>query len=202
MGIMEFASRLRWFLVIVGVVLFMVLIGWGLFSIARSIFDSSSDSNNSNPASQQIIDEDVRLTSQASYYLDGRIVANSEHRSYRIDVSSNVVSMKVYSSYGQQIIRENTYRNTSEAYSSFIASLDNLGVEQRVRGTTTEDDYAEEGKCPGGFRYIVELDDTIRRWTTNCDDVAGTAGFNMNAVKSLFQRQVPDYEALIEDIDF
>ncbi len=199
---MEFASKLRWFLVIIAVVLFMVLIGWGLFSIARSLFDSGSGNSNNSTGQSQIIDEEVRLTSQASYILTGRVVANSEQRSYQIDVSSSVVSMTVYGSYGQKVIREKSYTNTPEAYSAFLASIDNLGVENRLNGTNTEDDFAEEGKCPGGYTYVVELDNAIRRWTTSCSDIPGTAGFNMNSVKTLFQRQVPDFRELVDDIDF
>lgn len=200
---MEFASKLRWFLVITAVILFMVLIGWGLFSIAKSLFNSGSSDNSTNTATQsQVIDEDVRMTSQASYYLSGRVVANSEQRSYQIDVSSNVVTMKIYSSYGQKVIGEKSYKNTPEAYDAFIASLDNLGIDNRVQGTNTEDDYNEIGMCPGGYTYVIELDNNIRRWTTSCRDIPGTAGFNMNSVKTLFQRQVPDFSELVADIDF
>lgn len=199
---MEFASKLRWFLVIIAVVLFMVLIGWGLFSIAKSLFNSGSGDSGSNTTQSQVIDEDVRLTSQASYYLSGRVVANSEQRSYKIDVSSNVVTMTIYSSYGQKVITEKSYQNTPEAYDAFIASLDNLGIDNRVQGTNTEDDFDEIGQCPGGYTYVIELDNVIRRWTTSCRDIQGTAGFNMNSVKTLFQRQVPDFSELVEDIDF
>lgn len=199
---MEFASKLRWAIVITAVVLFLILVGWGLYSIARSIFDSGAGNNGDTQEVSSAVDEDIRQTTQARYYLDGRTVANSDHRSYSIDVSRNVVTMKVYSSYGQQVIRERSYQNTERAYEVFLASLDNLGIENLRQGTTN--DFEEVGVCPSGFKYIFELNSDIRRWSTSCRGELnqGNAGFAVNPVKSLFQAQVPDFDELTDDIDF
>ncbi len=201
---MEFASKLRWALVVITVVLFLILVGWGLYSIARSIFDSNAGDSENVQEVSAVVDEDIRSTSTARYYLDGKTVANSEHRSYSIEVSRNVVTMKVYKSYGEDVIREKSYQNTPEAYESFLASLDHLGIKNRRPNTNTDDDFKDLGACPSGFRYVVELDSTLRRWTTSCSGKGnfGTAGFSMNAVKSLFQKQVIDFDALTDDIDF
>lgn len=195
---MEFASKLRWFLVIVTMVIFLILIGWGLYSIARNLFNSNTPSSDSTA----IVEEDSSLesTATARYYVDGRIVANSEHNSYSIEVSSGVVTMKVYNSYGQKVIKEKSYQNTQEAYLAFLSALENTGVPDRREGTDTEDDFEEIGVCPTGKRYIIELDNSVRRWSTSCSSKQGTAGFSMSRVLTLFQRQVPDYSELISGV--
>lgn len=194
---MEFASKIRWFIVITVVILFLVLVGWGLYSIARNIFDSNSGQNQDIVA----IEEDtLDYVSTARIYVDGRVVANSEHRSYSVEVSSGVVTMKVYSSYGQNVIREKSYTNTSEAFDNFINALASYNVPDRIDGTTEDDDYNESGVCPTGKRYILELDSEIRRWSTSCSSKEGTANFSMSKVLSLFERQVPDYDDLLDDI--
>lgn len=196
---MEFASKLRWFLVITAMILVLIFVGWGLYSIARSIFRSGSgDSSSSTSSVESDSDYAVDLTDQASLYVDGAVVAESKHRSYSIEVSSSVVTMKVYSGYGQQVIKEKSYRNTSESYKAFLDSLDSLRVTRRVADTDIDDDHAESGVCPSGWRYIVELDDSVRRWSTSCGSRKGTAGFSMSAVRRLFKRQVPDFSEIIK----
>lgn len=193
---MEFASKLRWFLVVITMVIFLILVGWGLYSIARNLFNS----NATNTTDTVIVDESLDYIGTARIYVDGRVVANSDHRSYSIDVSSGVVTMKVYSSYGQNVIKEQSYKNTSEAYTTFMNALASYNVPDRINGTTEEDDYQESGVCPTGQRYILELDNSIRRWSTSCSANQGTAGFSMSRVLTLFQRQVPDFNDLISGV--
>lgn len=195
---MEFASRLRWFLIILAMILVLVFVGWGLFAIAKSTFGG----NNSSSSVASNINESVVLTNQARMYVDGPVVAESLHRSYGIEVNSSVVTMKVYGSYGQRVLRERSYRNTPQAYEAFLNSLVNLRITSRVSGTTTEDDDAESGVCSAGRRYIVELDDSIRRWSTSCESRPGTAAFSMTAVRRLFRNQVPDFSELVDGIEY
>lgn len=190
---MELASRIRWLLVIFVVVVFLVLIGWGLFSIASNIFDTFSGDG----AVTQVNDYNVSSTATARLIVDGPVVAASEHRSYEIAVSENVVSMTVYSGYGRNAIAEESYRNTDDAFTVFLSALEYEGVTDRQRNTTEEMDFEEEGVCPRGRRYIVELDSSIRRWSTSCRDGDGTAGFAMRDIRRLFEDQIPDFRDLV-----
>ena len=200
MAIMEFASKLRWVLILLAGIIFLILVGWGLFTIASNIFRSGTDDSSSVMQVAGDVDEDLEFASTVSFEQSGPIVANSEHRSYVITVSSNVVTMRVYASYGQEIIREKSYQNTQAAFESFLLGLDTIGVPDRFEGTSVEDDDAYVGTCPSGRRYIVRVDNSITRWSTSCSDGLGTAGFNMNQTRSLFQRQVPDYSDLIRGV--
>lgn len=201
MHIMEFASKLRWFLVVVASILVFILISWGLYSVAKSIFDSGAK-NNSSRVSDVAADNtaDILNTSQVSLIVEGPVVAKSEQKSYKIDVSENVVTMTVYGSYGQNVLGQKSYVNNQESYTAFMSALANIGVPKRFAGTTVEQDTQETGVCASGYRYIVELDSYIRRWSTSCSGKnQGTAGFNMTSTRTLFQRQVPDFSVLLRD---
>lgn len=189
---MELASRIRWILVLVVGILFLFLIGWGLYSIASNMFNGdSSETSTTEPT------YNVTTAATAKFTNDGPVVASDLHRSYTIEVSQNVVMMKVYKNYGQTVITEKSYSNNPESFITFLNSLENLDVTSRLRGTTAEDDNADKGVCPQGQRFILEIDSNLRRWATTCSTREGNAGFDMLAVKNLFDRQVPDFDELI-----
>lgn len=194
---MEFASKLRWILVIVVSVIFLILVCWGLYSIARNTFSPNDEDGTSVSEQEQVDEGSVRSTARAVYTVDGPIVANNEHRSYRIEVTNNSVVMKVYSGYGSSVIAESSYPNTSDSYTAFLSALSNANVTALARGASDQDEFAEIGACATGRKFIVELDSTLRRWSTSCNRVQGNAGFTMSQVGSLFQRQVPDYSTLV-----
>lgn len=199
MGIMEFASKLRWFLVITAFILFLILVGWGLYSIASSIFRSGVE-NSGGSGSQQTTsspEDTVLFSAQASIETEGPVVAASEQFSYKIEVSSGVVSMRVYQAYGAKLFREKSYLNSPESYDAFLHALSTMNVTARREGSSPEDDFSETGICPTGRRYVFELDSSLRRWSTSCSAEQGTAGFSMGPVRSLFQRQVPDFSELV-----
>lgn len=188
---MEFASKLRWILVIAVMVIALILVCWGLFSIAQNIF-----SGNDEVTTEQQVDFALSSTSVASYSVIGPVVAAEAQRSYRIDVSSSVVSMKVYGNYGSVLLTEKSYTNTAESFVAFTSALSNANATALARGATEEVEFTDIGVCATGRKFIVEFDSTLRRWATSCAGNQGTAGFPMSPVGSLFQRQVPDFSTL------
>ena len=191
--IMEFASRMRWILLVIVFLIIVVLIGWGISSVSRNIF-SRSGTNVTTPT--QIAD--FSGIDVARFMVEGPIVAAEEQRSYTIEVSENVVVMRILSNYGRSVVAERSYQNNTIAYNEFIAALEKERVDARVQGTTTEDDQKEDGACPTGKRYILELNDELRRWSTTCERVRGTAGVPLSTIRKLFNAQVPDYNELVK----
>lgn len=191
---MEFASRIRWILVVAVAVIALILVTWGLFTIASNIFRGGEDSG--------LIDDGISNTqvvessAVASYEVRGPVVANQDQRSYLITVSQNVVSMKSFSNYGQNLINEQNYQNTQEAFDTFLSALANLEVTDTSRNATDELGFEELGVCPAGRKFIVTLDTSLVRWSTSCSRNEGNAGFNMGAVGNLFRRQIPDFSDL------
>lgn len=190
MIIMEFASKIRWAIFIAVGVLSLILIIWGLFSIAQNLFNPSDD----NTVRTETIDEDIVSDARTfSFTTIGPIVAKNEHRESTITVSPNVVEIKLFSGYDKTVIESRSYQNTPAAYNEFRSALEVLDVSKRLRGTDKEDDSSDEGFCPTGRRYIVEIESEIRRWSTSCSSKQGTAAFNMSSVRNLFQKQVPEF---------
>ncbi|MCA9328836.1 hypothetical protein KC959_03620 [Candidatus Saccharibacteria bacterium] len=193
---MEFASKLRWVLVIFILLFILVFVGWGLSAVARSVFGGRNTSN--TVATDEVAAPQLDGINVVRYIVDGPVVASSEHRSYVIEVSRNVVMMRLYSDYGQKVLKEKSYVNNSEAFNTFIDSLEEANATARYAGTDIDDDQADKGVCPTGRRYIIELGDDLRRWTTSCDRKDGTAAGKMTTMRGLFEKQVPDFEEMLK----
>ena len=193
---MEFASKLKWILIIFILLFVLILVGWGLSAVARSVFSGSNDKE--TVVVEEQADTSINGVSTVSYTVDGPVVASSLHKSYKVEVSSSVVTMRVYSDFGQRVIAERSYINNETAYSNFVFSLERAKATARFEGTDEEDDKADQGVCPKGYRYILEIGDDIRRWTTSCDRTLGTAAGQMTTIRSLFNKQIPDYTSLIK----
>ena len=191
---MEFVSKLRWVIVILAMLFVLALTGWGIASIMRSLFDGGDSSRVEIPEFSTVLDADtVRYTQR------GPVIATDEHRSYTIEVSRNVVIMRLYSDYGQTIIDERSYQNNEVAYETLVEALDEYSADARVSGTTEENDFEDIGACPSGKVYVVEIGDDIRRWRSDCvETAAGTAAGNMQGIRTLFTAQIPDFRDVIK----
>jgi hypothetical protein len=192
---MELASRLRWVIIIIVFLIVLILLGWGMYSIARSIFVANSDSSTTEMVSEEDIFS-VESAGEVNFTVDGPVVAADEHRSVKITVRPSTVTITVFKNYGTEAIDTKGYLNSNAAYREFLSALAQENVLLREKGTDEDDDYAEDGVCSTGRTYILELDNDIRRWSTSCRGDLGTAGFNMTAVRRLFEKQVPDYREI------
>jgi hypothetical protein len=192
---MEFASKLRWILVIFILLFVLIFVGWGLSVVARNVFNGSS---NDATTVEEVAEPELEGVSVVRYTVDGPVVASSDHRRYTIEVTQNVVMMRVYADYGQKVLSEKTYQNNFSAYNTFIRSLEAANATARYAGTDAEDDIADQGVCPDGRRFILELGDDIRRWTTSCDRKEGTAAGKMTTMRTLFARQIPDFDEMVK----
>ena len=192
---MEFKSRIRWIVVIAVSIIVLILVTWGLFTIASNIFRGNDDE--AGDIVQLDADSStVQTTAVAAYRVTGPIVANEDQRSYTIVVSANTVTMKTFSNFDKTLIAEKSYANTPIAYESFLSALTNANVTALQRNASTEFTFEDQGVCAKGRKFFVELDASIFRWSTSCGNREGNAGFSMPPVSSLFQRQVPDFGEL------
>ncbi|MCA9345983.1 hypothetical protein KC960_00655 [Candidatus Saccharibacteria bacterium] len=194
---MGFGSKLKWIIATLLLLVVLVFVGWGLSSIARSVFNKKSDTPTTVNIEENTTNlDDVKVV---RYIVDGPIVASSEHRSYAIEVTAQTVKMKVFSDYGLKVVAEKSYVNNVQSYDNFIKSLEKAKALDRYAGTTSDDDYMDEGSCPRGKRYILEVGDNERRWTDSCDRADGTAAGMMTTMRVLFAKQVPDFDELVKN---
>lgn len=192
---MEILSRLRWLIIIFFLLVFLIIVGWGLSTIARNIFAPRAADTQLNSEALALV-EGVNV---ARLTVSGPVVASSEHRSYTIEVNENVVVLTLYSDYGQTELEQKSYRNNPESFGVFKKSLESLDVTSRIRGTDTEDDLNFEGQCPDGRRYIVALDTSLQRWSTTCQNTTGTmSSLRMSEIRRLFNRQAPDGQDILQ----
>lgn len=191
---MEFASRIRWILVIAVFIITLILVGWGLFTVASNVFRAGDDT--ATEVSQIANDYTVQSTAVATYKVEGPVVANEDQRSYTIIVSENVVTMKTYKSYDKTLLEEKSYKNTPDSFDSFLSALVNYNVTSLKKNTSTEFTFEDQGVCARGKKHFVELDTSVMRWSTSCSNKEGNAGFSMTPVSNLFKKQVPDFNDL------
>lgn len=198
---MEFVSKLRWVIVILIILVVLAIAGWGLASIARNLVGSDNDKTEVATDPTSLTEQSATNASVVRYTEIGPIVSGAEHRSYTIEVTRSVVMMRVYSDYGQKVVAEKSYKNDERAFEYFVEALDKQRASARIKATTEADDFDDIGACPTGRVHIVEIDDTVRRWRASCNNVNGTAGGNMSAIRILFSGQVPDFKELIKGTD-
>lgn len=129
--------------------------------------------------------------------IDGPITADSTHQEVKIDVDQNFATLTVYQGYQQTVLRSKSYANNQSAFAVFLHALNINGF---TKGNPDKSKSDERGYCAAGNRYIFSLigddgRDIQRYWTTSCGG-GGTYKGNRAATIDLFQKQIPDYNAL------
>jgi hypothetical protein len=140
---------------------------------------------------------DVRLT------IDGPINASDDHQQVQITVNQNVVTYDQFQGYDGQVVNQQQFANSENAYSAFLYALALNGF---TDGNTSSALSNEQGHCALGERYIFELmqngNDLERFWATNCANVIKSFNGNLPLMLTLFEAQVPNYQTLTAGIKF
>lgn len=139
-------------------------------------------------------DAQVRLT------IDGPINADQIHQQVQIIVSNISSTFKQIQGYQGNVVNQKSYASNVNAYTNFLAALGHAGF---TSGTNNPALKNEMGYCPLGSRYIFELQqdgqDIERFWSTSCGSPKTYAG-NTGLTLTLFQAQIPDYNALTTNL--
>ena len=151
---------------------------------------------------QQGIDLNDYATSNAivRYTVDGQINADQSHNRIRITVSKDTILYEQIQGYEGKLVQSKTFPNNTQAYGNFLRALDIAGY---THGNKEFDDD-ERGYCATGKRYIYEGidggDTIIRWWGTSCSAKIGNFKGSPNTVRTLFERQVPEYGKLANGV--
>lgn len=134
------------------------------------------------------------------YTIDGVTNSDQIHNKIRITVSQDTVLYEQIQGYEGKLVNSKTYPNNGQSYGNFLRALDLAGFEN---GNKDFDDD-ERGYCPTGKRYIYEAldggDTLVRWWSTSCRKSVGNFEGNSSNIRTLFQRQVPDYGKLVSSV--
>jgi len=173
----------------------IVLIFFGII-----IFGGSNKTSRPVPTIPKTLPDYAETNAEVSLTTDGRINGDDVHRAIRITVSREQRSIDIIQGYEGYIIKNESFANSQTAYDVFLRSLNVAGFTRERKATTTD----ERGVCPLGNRYIFELNNTggsdMRRWSTSCSGL-GTFGGKVNLIRTLFQRQITDYNKFINGVN-
>lgn len=178
------------FLLAVGlIVVVIVLIVRGLVSAPQAPSTKGLDLNSFANTSNTV-----------QFTIDTPVAAESTHRDIIITVGGSEASLEVTKGYSGEVVRQQSYPMTSISYAAFLHALTQNGF---ATGDNTASNRDERGHCALGDRYIYEAIDgngnsLQHYWYTSCG--TGTFKGNVNAIRTLFSRQIPDYYKLTNDV--
>lgn len=153
------------------------------------------------PKQKQInLDSYASTGAVAQLTIDGPITADQTHQAVQIAVNANQTTFQVLQGYEGQVQTTKTFEANQASFSVFLHALNLAGFSQGNNASSVSDD---RGYCPGGDRYIFELQqngsDVFRYWATACGG-QGSSKAQVSTVLSLFQAQVPDYDDLTGNV--
>jgi hypothetical protein len=179
---------------IVLVVVIVIIAIASLVSLARVVFFSGSTAKTTvGDTSQEAL---LNTTGR------GPIVADEKFRSYKIDISSDVRTIKTYTGYLDTIVDQNTLGNNIAAYDQFVHALDKANL---TKGKQLEGDKNSTlGVCATGSVYdfsILSGDKVIKNlWTSTCNGSTGSLNASVTQLTNLFTNQIPGASLQISKI--
>jgi len=185
---------------VVGIVIFIFLIFFGvkLFQAATK----SSAPKTSTTSKTTSLPDYASTTAQVRFTQDGPINSNAAHRTIQITVGRDQSNLNIIQGYEGNSLAMHNFDNNQSSYEVFLNALNNSGFTSQKKNVKNTD---ETGQCPLGFRYTYQLmntgssDEDKTLWSTSCSGLGTFAG-NFSAVMTLFQRQIPGYVQLTQDV--
>lgn len=137
---------------------------------------------------------------EARLTIDGPVNADQLHQQIRITVNSTEVTYEQIQGYDGSVVNQQQFTSGQSAYDVFLHALNHAGF---TLGNNAKSLSDERGYCALGDRYIFELrqdgKDIERYWATTCGKPKTYLG-SLGLTLSLFQKQVPGYNDLTQNI--
>lgn len=182
-------------------VLAVVLLIVGV-NFIRNIFKGDKPSDKQTQTSKKV---DLLSAPQndktVQYTIVGPVTGDEDHRSIRIKINRDFRTIEVLQGYDNNILKSEEIANTLEGYEAFVAALNGAGFTK----TISPDGRGEEKQaCPLGRTFVYEVSpaasDTFRSWSNSCGSKQGTFTGNPVLIRTLFQRQIPEYDKYTTDV--
>jgi hypothetical protein len=180
------------------------LVSIGLIIVILIMLLSGGGGKNSVPKTSKPLESYSSTDAQVSILIDGPINSDKIHQQVRITVDNTEVTYQHLTGFDGNVVDQQTFANNQAAYGSFLHALALTGFTQGDRDPAHAD---YRGYCPLGQRYVFDLTEDsnrlLRFWATNCDkNVPKTYGGDSQLALTLFQKQVPDYDTLTQNISW
>lgn len=174
---------------------FLVSIGLIVLVVVLVVRGFSGD-NSSKDKNQTVLSDYAGTDAVVQMTIDGPIVADQDHRAYRITVGRSQVTVEALKGYQYENIENKFFTNNQEAYNNFLRALDLAGF---TKGNTKFKGADPRGVCAGGQRYIFKIlngaSEVQNYWTTSCK--GGNFKGNAAQIRQLFNKQVPSTDQKI-----
>ncbi|MCW1907991.1 MAG: hypothetical protein KIH63_001480 [Candidatus Saccharibacteria bacterium] len=190
---------------IVGFLLVAIFVFFGV-----AIFRSATNNDDKKPETvatvvqAKTLPEYAGTDAEVSVNVVGPIIGEAEHRQIRITVSRDRRTLDVLQGYQGRVIKTKSYFNDQSAYDVFLRALQGLNF-TASKTPKIEDEFKA---CPLGVHYEYALDKTgsddedFKLWSVSCGvDIGTFAGGPGPTIRTLFQKQIPDYDALVEGVN-
>lgn len=183
---------MKYFLGVLGVILLVI------FVIVLAL-RGGDDTSTPAPDVKALTEYSAEPQSQATMTTGGAINAEENHRIVNVQVTASSRSVAITEGYNGKVISEETFPNTTDAFSAFLAGLEQVGF-SKVRSSKL--DFTSV--CPTAKRYSYVLssngEDVVNSWSATCE--RGTYGGQVTNTQNLFQAQIPNYSDIVNDVDF
>lgn len=170
----------------------------GLVTVGRYLIGGSGQRAEEAKSEQQMAREQLLSTGNdrsVRMTIRGPIVADEEHRSYRIAVSPSSRTYTMYRGYLESELVNKPYDNNTKAYEQFVYALDKAALTTPSKNSEQQVDDLR-GICASGKVYEFEVlaanDVKQHYWTSTCKGSPGTLGASVQQVGGLFRSQIPE----------
>lgn len=165
-----------------------------IITLAVTIISFSSKSENGTNLPKIEISKYIKTDSQAVYTVRGRIVANEEHKGYRITVTKTSRKLEILSGYDNRVVSSKTFSNTEAAYEEFIYALQRAGF-----SSLNNDDL--RGICANGSLYTYEFSNEDKLLARQYSSTCGDKSLKNFHPDNLFKTQIPEFSQLTSGIN-
>lgn len=141
----------------------------------------------------------ANTSTEVRFILRSQINAKEDHRVLQITVGRNYRTATIFEGYNGVVLQSLKLDNTQEAYLQFLAALDNEGyTKTRIADAGVTPDGACSGGRRGDFEIFQGAEIKQSLWTTSCSNMTGTYGGNAHNTRTLFERQIPNYNEFVQ----
>ncbi|HEX8182982.1 MAG TPA: hypothetical protein VF575_05280 [Candidatus Saccharimonadales bacterium] len=175
---------------------FLISIGLLIFVFVLIFRGGGDSADQTTKQGTKLIDYANSSSAVMQFTQEGPVTADLTHNRVRITVGRDQTTIETFKGYEGPAVNSKSYANNSTAYADFLQALQLAGY---TEGNSDKEFADERGRCATGQRYIMGIQDgssEIQRfWATSCGGAATFKGKSA-IVRSLFIRQVPDYNTV------
>ena len=173
----------------------------GLLIVLIVVLVSGGNGGSSKvPTTSKTLDSYASSQARVRMTVLGPIVANKDHKGLRVTIDKDSATFEQLQNYDNRVVDSKSFDNSRLSYQSFLKALDKAGFTQ---GNVELKDADYRGFCPLGNTYIFELidgDKSIERfWSNSCGDPKTYYG-NLSLTMELFERQIPEFSQLANQV--